>query len=280
MADRIVIDDDTPIDAGDVSAGPRGLVPRPADQVVMAAPFDPKKLPLIPRSEWPDRIADMTRNKSRLSDVVLGAGIPSKDQNDPKYMRTRSPRWGYCWFYAPVTGLEALNAVMGKPHVALSAFAGAYTLKKGADEGAWGALATDWLMTKGVPPESVWPNFRADMGLNSAETWAAAAANRIDAAVVDVAAPVYNRDLTLDQKMTLLLNRCPVVNDYMWWGHCVVSLDPVDADPSRRVEDNLRWGSRDRNTWGDEYGDRGLFVVKGQRCVPDNAVGLVTALAG
>ena len=635
MADRIVIDDDTPVEAGDVTAGPRGLVPRPPNQPVRATPFDPRAVPPIPRVEWPDRIADMKRNKSRLSDIIRGAGIQSKDQNDPKYARSREPRWGYChpagtlvrmadgthkpieriklldevvsaegnvrkvkqlhtrddaremcrlklfghghldltpnhpvltkrgyveaadlkpgdmvavpryaarrhrtvltaahinarsratvaasgtaypnarlkpvpdiieltegfgrivglwvaeghvdasvhevvwsfnvtergtlaaelvglleselgvaariedapgtngvqvkfrgklwcelftslcgrlswgkklhadvmggplpflravfdgwmdgdgcdkkdggsygatvsksvalamydianacgmapairtsvpqvnrhaktrrplwvvsyvpdrgedyraelddratwrrvrgvetrawnapvfclgvevdnsfiaegvavhncWMYGAVGAAEALQAVMNQLVVPLSAFGAAYTIKKGQDEGAWGALALDFLMDRGVPSEAIWPNFDTRASLNNADTWAEAATRKVTSAVVDLTAPVYNRDLTLDQKMTLLLLRCPVVCDYMWWGHCVYSCDPEDFDTSLPLTDVRRWGSTDRNSWGNSYGDFGFFQTRGQRSVPDNAVALLSVAA-
>lgn len=263
------IDDNTTVDPLGWSSGVRGLVPRPRDAATVAKPFD---LPLIPRAEWPDRIADMDREKSRLSDIIREAGIPSKDQNDPKYMNTRSPRWGYCWMYGLVGAMEALAAVAHQPHVPLSAFGAAWTIKGGRDEGAWGALALDFATERGIPSEAVWPNFSANKSHDNAGTWADAATHKVAESWVDLTAPVYDRDMTLDQKMTCLLCRIPVVCDYMWWGHCVYSCDPVDADPGRSLTDPARWGSRDRNSWGDSYGDKGFFVVKGSRCVPDNAV--------
>lgn len=266
---EFIIDDDTPVDAPGLAGGVCGLVARPPEFKSVAAAFD---VPLIPRAEWPERIRDLEETKSRLSDIVRAAGIPSKDQNDPKYMQTRTPRWGYCWCYAAVGAAEAVRAANNLPYVPLSAFGVAYTIKNGKDEGGWGALALDFLTARGVPSEAVWPNFDTTPGRDNPATWADAALHKVVESWVDLSAPVYDRNLTLDQKMTLLLCRTPVVNDYMWWGHAVYSLDPVDADPRLDLMDPNRWGSRDRNSWGDSYGDRGFFVVKGPRCVPDNAV--------
>lgn len=275
---ELIIDDTFDVSHAVLSEGPRGLIPRPVNQPVRATPFNPDKIKLIPREEWPDRIADMQRTKRRLSDIALGAGLKSKDQNDPKYMHSSLPRWGYCWMYQAVTGLETMRAVMGQPRVVLSAFGAAYTIKHGADEGGWGALALDFLMDKGCPSEDVWPNFDTSPK-DQAAVWADAAKYKIDSAFADLSSPVYDRNLTLDQKMTLLLQNVPVFNDYMWWGHAVCSFDPVDVDPTLKLTDVNRWGSRDRNTWGDSYGDRGFFIVRGQRCVPDNAVAPITTLA-
>lgn len=275
---EILFDDDTPIIGPSVTDGARGLLPRDPVQTVNAvSPFD---IPLIPRVEWPERIRDMAENQSRLSDIILagrnngGKPLPSKQQNDPNSPRGR-PRWGYCWFYAPTGAVEAIRAVMNVPHVALSAFAGAYTIKQKRDEGGWGALALDFIAERGIPTEEFWPNFAQGDAHNTTETWANAALHKVTESWADLKAPVYDRDLTLDQKMTLLLNRVPVVCDYMWWGHCVYSCDALDFNPSagtQGLSDVNRWGSYDRNSWGDDYGDRGFFKVRGKKSVPDNAV--------
>lgn len=273
---EILFDDDTPVESPEASEGARGLLPRePAQTVGAVSPFD---IPLIPRIEWPERIREMEANRSRLSDIILtgngGSPIPSKNQNDPN-SPPRNPRWGYCWFYGPTGALEAIRAVMNLPYVPLSAFAGAYVIKKGRDEGGWGALALDFLAERGVPSEEFWPNFAQGSRHDTPETWANAALHKVTESWADLKAPVYDRDLTLDQKMTLLLNRVPVVDDYMWWGHCVYSCDPLDFNPgagNSGLDDVNRWGSRDRNSWGDSYGDRGFFKVRGRKSIPDNAV--------
>lgn len=272
----ILFDDSTPAMAPDATAGARGLLPRdPVQTVGAVSPFD---IPLIPRIEWPERIREMEANQSRLSDIILtgdeGRPIPSKDQNDPN-SPPRNPRWGYCWAYAPVGAVEAIRAVMHLPYISLSAFAVAYTIKKKRDEGGWGALALEFLAERGVPSERMWPNFAQGDSHNTAETWADAATHKVTEFWADLKAAVYDRDLTLDQKMTLLLRRTPVVCDYMWWGHCVYSCDPLDFNPgagNSGLDDVNRWGSRDRNSWSDSYGDRGFFKVRGRKSIPDNAV--------
>lgn len=66
----------------------RGQEPRDysVQPVEMFAP--PSQLPLIPRSEWSARIKEMEETKSRLSDVILAAGIPSMDQGSNGYCHT------------------------------------------------------------------------------------------------------------------------------------------------------------------------------------------------
>lgn len=264
---ELVIGDDTPIEAPSVSGGMRGLVPRPESFTSSAlAPVD---IPLIPMRDWPDLIREQEAKKTRLSDIIrvgnAGKPIPSKQQNEGN-----TGRWGYCWSYGTVGAVEALRAVMGQPYVPLSAFGVAYTIKGGRDEGAWGAMSLDFLMDRGVPSEAAWPNFARRPAVE--DVWADAARHKVTSAWADLSRPNWDRDLTVQQKGSLLLARVPVVNDYPWWGHCVYSCDLVDADPSRAAEDPLRYASRDRNSWGDSYGDIGFVVIKGTRWIPGNAV--------
>lgn len=265
---ELVIDDDTPLEVAAPADCCRGLVPRPAAFTSGALrPFD---IPLIPRHEWPERIREMEAKKTRLSDIIrqgnAGRPIPSKQQNEG------NGRWGYCWAYAVVGAVEALRAVMNQPYVPLSAFGVAYTIKNGRDEGAWGALALDFALNRGIPPETVWPNFSRQVNPNDPRVWQEAARFRVDSAWMDLSRPVWDRDLTFDQKATLLLNRIPVVDDFLWWGHAVYSCDLVDVDPRLDLRDPNRWGVRIRNSWGDGWGDIGFGIVRGRRAIPDNAV--------
>src|SRR5258706_217254 len=84
----------------------RGLIPR--DYGTHPPGFYGEKafdMPLIPRSEWSERIKDMEANKSRLSDIR--GDIPSRDQNGK----------GYCWAHSSVSAMILLRARDGQPYV-------------------------------------------------------------------------------------------------------------------------------------------------------------------
>lgn len=302
---ELLIGDHTPVEHVDLNTGMKGLVPRDYGKHPVGAFAPPTQVKLIPRSEWRERIAAMTANKSRLSDVRnvgnYGQRIPSLDQNDPRYMNTNKPRWGYCWFHS-VTGAVILNrAVMNQPYVALSAFGGAYTMKNGRDEGAWGALALDFIKEHGVPPESMWPRFEQRMRSPDDQCWTEAKKYRITDGWEELQAAVYDRNMTFDQVMTMLMMRIPVVTDFNWWGHSVLSIDPVDGNAVKDVQRNdasgklatpqeieamLGVGSmtdgycvRIWNSWGDEWSDAGTGVLSGSKAVPDGAVAPSNVLA-
>lgn len=72
----------------------KGLVPRnytthPVGSYASALPYSTVDMPLIPRSEWSDRIKEMIETKSLLSDIRAignnGQRIPSLDQNGQGY---------------------------------------------------------------------------------------------------------------------------------------------------------------------------------------------------
>lgn len=273
----MLIDDKVYLDETNVGYGARGLTRRDMTSYPVGAFAPPASMKLIPRSEWSERIRDMEANKSRLSDIRMtgmnGQMMPSLNQNDPAYARTRSPRWGYCWFYGTTAACMLTRAAMGQPYVKLSAFGGAYTIKNGKDEGAWGALSLDFAVKRGIPSEAVWPNFhqRPIPGEDDA-VWLDAAKYKATDGWCELGDPVYDRDLTFDQMATCLLQRIPVVVDLMWWSHCVCAMDLVETSPGQ-------YGIRILNSWEDSWGENGTAVLSGSKAVPDNAVALCGMLA-
>jgi hypothetical protein len=262
---ELIIGDD-PFLPAETFSGSRGLVYRDMDHFPVGSFAPPTDIQRIPRNEWSARIREMERTKSRLSDLRMignrGQMIPSLDQGS----------WGYCWAHGPVAAMLILRAKMGLPYVPLSAFGTAYTLKNGRNEGAWAAMAVDFLETRGCPKASDWPRDDRRMRPVNDPIWNTAKNYRITDGWMELEAAVYDRDMTFDQVMTCLLNRIPVCCDFYWWGHSVVALDPVEVAPNR-------FGIRIWNSWSDSWGDKGMSVLTDSKCIPDNAVApsLVTA---
>jgi len=284
-SDLIVIDDS--VNFADVTADGmcRGYVPRDMSMYPVGTFAPPAKIDLIPREQWPDLVADKARNKSRLSDIRMiggpgGSYIPSLDQNDPKYMNTRSPRWGYCWCYATVMGCMLIRARMNQPYVRLSAFGLAYTTMGGKDQGAWGALSLENAQKYGIPTEADWPNFEQRSNPTfSGPAWENAKKYRPTDAFVELADPVYDRDLNADQVGTCLLRNNPCIADKNDWGHCICYMDLVDVNPRLPVTDNARWGVDFINSWGDEYSQLGVGRLAGRKWLPDNCVAITGVMA-
>lgn len=84
---EVIIDDNYDVDANipeNCSTGLKlGMRSTPFGEMANAPAF-PREL-LIPRSEWPERIKELERTKTRLSDIVKRKNLPCKDQNGSNY---------------------------------------------------------------------------------------------------------------------------------------------------------------------------------------------------
>lgn len=240
-----------------------GLVPRTQDpDEAVIVPMKAVRMDLIPESEWVPRIRERQEKKARNCDRwrVGNAGkpIPFVDQGS----------YGYCWGHGPVNAQMMMRANMNLPYRALSAFSVCSPLKNGADEGAWGALALEYMVKTGACTQDLWPQGRVRLP-ETAEVTTSRAANKLVGSWMDLAAPVWDRNLSKAQIITLLLNDIPVVGDFNWWGHCVAILDPVIVTGDRiDVVIVNSWKG-----WGGffEAGD-GMAVLGGSKAWPDNAV--------
>lgn len=244
----------------------------------------------IPRAEWADRIKDKVTAQSRLTDVRNGGAdgkqIPSLDQG----------QWGYCWAHSTTHCNMLLRALANMKYNALSAFAVAATIKKGANDGGWGAQSADFIADKGQPTQEFWPQGDADYKkYANAAVWGNAAQHKTTEAWADMDVPQYDRKLTFEQVITLLLSNCPCVGDFNWWGHSVALLDAVNGatqrDKTRDVTSgkllaladfDLVWGMNDPatggigidiwNSWSNSWGRDGIGTLTGSKAIPDGCV--------
>ena len=238
--------------------GMRGFKPRDFAKCPFGsmphAPAFPKDQ-LIPRSEWTDRIEEMERTKTRLSDIVLQAGVPSMDQDQTNY----------CWTNALVTAIHAIRARQGLPYIPLSAASVAAPIRGFTNEGGWGTEALEFIIKNGICDEGIWPKnaiarkYYTDAAKANALLYRITEWNDLPPGVFDYV-------------MTCCLLRKPVPIGLSWWGHEVCAFDGV-------VLGKMKFGIRPRNSWTDAYGDRGFFVLTESKATPDDACapGIVTA---
>jgi hypothetical protein len=201
-----VIGDDTPSRAYDATALGKGLVERnyseyPVGCYGSASPWSVSDMPLVPWDEIPDRIAELERTKTRLSDIYKH---PSLDQNGQ----------GYCWFYSGTACIQVLRERNNQPYQRLSAHSGAWVIKNGRDQGGWGAQGLDFQRERGVMPITHWPEKSMDgRRHNTPANWEVAKEYRVTEGFVDLDPPQYDRELSVHQVISCLLNRVPVIGD-------------------------------------------------------------------
>lgn len=227
----------------------KGLIPRDWSQMLygaeeFAAPFD---IPLIDRDEWPDRIADMERTKTRLSDIIDAAGIPSLDQNGTNF----------CHANSPALAVMAIRAVQGQEFVLLSPGHLGSIVVGGRNAGAYILDDLKALVKHGiasqefVPANYVGLKFKPGTAENAllhrcTEWWD------------------FPRDgKAFDRMMTCLFLRIPVCTGHSWWRHAVTGIDPVMV--------GRKFGARFRNSWGARYGTNGYFIMEEGKGTPDEA---------
>lgn len=257
-----IIDDGTPDDdllnpVVDGEPKGRGAIERdyalyPAE---MFAP--PSELVLIPRGEWSARIKEQEETKSRLSDILLAAGVPSMDQGSN----------GYCWGHSTVGAVQGIRAVNNQPYVPLSAYMVCAIIKGGRNEGGWCGLSAKFLREHGVCSQALWPQGDRNLRLDTPEVRANAALHKVTEEFVDLTQSVYDQNLTFEQVATCLLLNIPCALDFNWWSHSVMGCDLVEVEPGS-------FGIRIRNSWSDSWGAKGFGILQGNKARPDGALAI------
>lgn len=225
----------------------RGLLPRqiPYGQLPFASALG---VPIVPKDEWVDRIEEMEKTKTRLSDIVLRAGLPCKDQNGTNY----------CWINAPVHCVEVVRVLQNESMVILSPASCGAKIKNFRNVGGWGTEGLEFIVKYGVVPASMWPENAISRKYDKAEAWKEAEKYKV----------TEWWDLKPEDEVELfsaLFHRVPVAVGYNWWGHEVTAYDPVHLGDGK-------FGVRIRNSWGMQWGDRGFSVLTGRKMIPDDAV--------
>lgn len=229
-----------------------GLIPRDYSLEPVgyfASAFD---LPLIPRSEWSDRIAEKDRAKSWLSDQRARQNIKSTNQGQTNY----------CWAHSSASAVMLTRAQQGEPHVQLSATSIACKIKNFANQGGWGSQSLEYTTEHGICTIADWPEGPTGrrQEFDTPMAWATAKRFRV----------VEWMDLQpgdVDQFVTCLLLNIPVVSDYNWWRHSVCSMRVKwDGRNVRTVQSRI-W-----NSWGDGWGENGEGWLDPAKSIPNGAI--------
>lgn len=230
---------------------------------MFSAPTDIKK---IPRSEWSARIKERKDLKIGLRYVreTMNAGKPHVSLN-----QTQFP---YCWSFSGAHADMYTRGSQGLPYRRLSATAVAAVIKNFRQEGGWCGLSAEKYAKDGCPTVDEWPETSLSRSYNTEATWEEAKKYRVADQVVDLTRAVYDRNLSFDLVVSLLLVNTPVQVDFNWWAHSVCAIDVDEVEPGS-------YGLIIQNSWSDSWGDRGLGTLRGNQAIPDGAVATLSVVA-
>lgn len=248
-----------------------GLVARPLDQfpigsyassVTYGAVKD--KIPLIPYADMPELIRERVSKKMQISDL-RATGMPDGSKV-PNFHQLNS---NFCWCYAAVHGMMLSRVMSNLPFVRFSPHALACKIKGFKNEGGWSAHAAEKVSTIGCPSVAKWPANSFSRAYDTAETWKEAQLYRTVEGWIDLDAPVYDRDLSKQQVLTLMIYGIPCPVDIMPMTHAMCGMDAVDAFPSKSPNDPDRYGIRVLDSYPND-----VRVLTGRSSRPDNACGM------
>lgn len=185
----------------------RDFEQEPFGSLPFAAPFS---IPVIPRVEWRERIEEMTRTKSRLSDLCTQAGWKPKHQ----------ARTLFCWINGPTMAFEQARIVAGHKHIPLSPASVGSKITGFRNRGGWGTQGVRYGAEHGWVPEEFWPANAIDRRYDTPATMAMRAQHQIDD-WVDC------RPRNFDEMMTCSLLRMPGLRADNRWAHLVGIDDPL-----------------------------------------------------
>lgn len=245
-------DTGVPMIEGDLLVPPPGMSRGYEERNWEAFPIgtfaEPFPLPVIPRSEWRDRIEFMDRHKLWPKDRGAYEGVKVKDQNGTNY----------CWIFGPTTAVEHTRASMGLPFVSLSPASAGGPIKNYRNVGGWGSEGLEYIIEHGLVPSSEWPDTAIDRRYDTPET-------RASREKYKVTEWWELQDRSLGQLVTCLLYGFAVAVGYNWWGHeiCCVKAHIKGSDT---FEIEIQ------NSWSTNWGQGGFGLLSEAKSIPDDAV--------
>lgn len=208
-------------------------------------------IPVIPRSEWDDRIDEMERTKSSLRHILERHRINSLSQGSTNF----------CWTFGTLTAITAIRAANNQPHIEFSGASVAAPIKNYRNVGGWGGEALEYIVENGVCSTEYWPTTAISRSYDNEESQA----NRRLHKITEWYDIDCSDDSVFDVVMTCVLLRLPVAVGYDWWRHEVCALYPVKRGGGR-------YALGCRNSWGNDYGEQGFFELEGRKAIPSDAV--------
>lgn len=256
----LIIDEGTNLDVLHPPGMGTGLVERDYDEFPEEMFAPPSDIQLIPESEWSDRIKEQEAQKSSLKHIWSRA----KNGSHPPNLYQNGQ--GYCWSHSTTNAVMLARAVANMPYRELSAYHVAYICKGGRDQGGWCGESAKFIADVGVCEQRLWPQQRMQ-NMDGAEVRQNAALHKITEEWRDLTRAIHGQRMTFAQVATCLLLNQPCALDFSWWGHSVCGVRLVEVERGS-------FGIEILNSWGSSWSDNGYGVLRGNRAVPNGAIGI------
>jgi hypothetical protein len=218
----------------------RGYESAQAGPFLSSAPAS--QITRLPRSTWADHMRRQEAEKSSPYHWFLNGGVQVLNQGS----------WGFCWAYGVVGAMQTAYAMTGQNAPHLNAHYPAWLGKNGANRGGWAGEALGYIRRWGVPEMSVFSGHQTNRAMfERGEVVASAKLH----GVVEFGELPRNDYEALVSVLLDPINPRPVTMGLNWWGHLIYAV--------RAVKDGILIV----NSWGTNWGQRGLSVLSPSRSV-------------
>ena len=238
------------------NAGWKGYVLRDYASDPEFSSFQCFSAPLIPRSEWVERIDELNAAEASCEHAWRHNNLKPFNQKSTNY----------CWQYSLGTAMRVTLAQQGiDPMPKLNPFATACQGKRGANRGGYSTEAARYVQKYGMCETTVWPEFEWSYRTYQNKPEVKASANMH--MLVDF--EEMPREGIFDYTMSALIQGFSLSVCYSWWRHAVSAMKPV----YKGSKSNPTFGLRYMNSWGN-WGSKkdGFGTVYGQKAAPFEAV--------
>ena len=220
-----------------------------------AGTFADSGIPLIPESEWDDRLRQLEKDKADLPTFADEMGLPIRNQRNSNY----------CWAFGTCRSAEYALLQSGR-NIYVSPFSVGGPIKNFRNRGGWGDEALDWMASHGWNTDEEWD---ADGGASSINRRYYTEENRQKAATRRVTEyyKLSSGRRGWAEVVSAVLAGYGVAAGYNWWGH-LICITGLTVGSHNAIIDN---------SWGANWGDRGRGELSGNRKYPDGAV-VITAV--
>ena len=212
------------------------------------------EVPSIPMEEWPDRIADLERNKATLKDLWLDSPIGILNQGD----------FPFCHGFAACEAILIQRVKEGLPYVELSPSSIAAPVTNYKKAGAWIGRDLKQIVNVGAAPATLIPMLTYQKK-DFPAGW------ELEAAKYKVSEFAELRPRDFQQQGSALLQGIAVSVGQNFWSHAVLQLCVRDLNKSKPATDHNRYGIEFVNSWGSNWGDGGFAIQTGSKKYADEA---------